>query len=548
MVLIQSLCAPVFGESAGSAWAPDREIVAPEPMREFRGVWLATVYNLDWPSKPGLPAGVQKEELIEIFDRLASLNINAVILQVRTMCDAFYDSPIEPWSYYLAGELGKPPEPYYDPLAFAVKEAHARGLELHAWFNPFRATTGLFGESIPKSHISREYPWLIRKVQTHQWLDPSSDFVRDRVVTVIFDVVNRYDIDGVQLDDYFYPYPSQNSDFSFEDAENWDRYRLTEGLRTESQVTREDWRRDIVNQLIRRIYTEIKKARPSVKFGVSPFGIWRPGHPEGITGLDSFREIYADSRMWIREGWLDYFAPQLYWKSEGAQNFETLYRWWQEQNLHGRHLWPGIAASRIGKDGEGDGREAKDVLAQIRFTREHRDNSPASGHLLWRWEAFATNRGGIAREITGQMYDGKAIPPPSPWLKDPDEKIDPAEGPPKAGDLRVEKTRGETNGEEKAAWKLTWKPEGGLRTRARWWVVQVRRGEGKWSTERMLPIGEDSLETTDFADVRAVSIRPLDKFGELGEARAFARPPGDDPPENPPDTETADERGESGKE
>ncbi|MCB1065900.1 MAG: family 10 glycosylhydrolase, partial [Verrucomicrobiae bacterium] len=250
----------------------------PEPRREFRGVWIATVYNLDWPSKPGLPVETQQAELLDILDRAAALHLNAIVLQVRTMCDAFYESPLEPWSYYLMGELGQAPEPFWDPLAFAVEAAHQRGLELHAWLNPFRATTAEYGDVMPANHVSSQYPWLTRTSGRHLWLDPSSEFVRNRFLTVAFDIVNRYDIDAIHMDDYFYPYPAKGEEPGLDDEENWQRYRYGEVLATgEEPMDRNEWRRELVNNLIEELYHDIKRTKPWVKLGISPFGIWRPG-------------------------------------------------------------------------------------------------------------------------------------------------------------------------------------------------------------------------------------------------------------------------------
>ncbi len=412
----------------------------PDPPREFRGVWIATVYNLDWPSKPGLPVAVQKAELKGIFDRAKELNLNAVVFQVRTMCDALYDSPLEPWSYYLTGKVGKKPDPFYDPLEFAVEEAHKRGLELHAWINPYRALTGYYGDGVPNEHISASYPWLVHKKGGHSWLDPSSTFVRNRVLTIAFDIVNRYNVDGLHLDDYFYPYPGKGEyEGNLDDEENWSRFKLNDEENTEKA----DWRRENVNELIKNLYLDIKRHRPWVKVGISPFGIWKTGTPENIRGLSSYSQIFTDSRKWLREGWVDYFSPQLYWKNEGPQSFMKLYDWWQEENVHGRHIWPGIATSRIGDaktgGGESDGRDAVELLEQISHTREKIAGSPASGQLHWHWEAFATNRGGISRMITKNRYADRALTPDSPWLAGQGAENEPEEPAPlpKAVDISL---------------------------------------------------------------------------------------------------------------
>lgn len=278
---------------------------------EIRGGWIATVNNIDWPSEPGLSSPRQRAELRALLDTAADVNLNMVILQVRTACDALYDSRHEPWSEYLTGEMGLPPEPYYDPLAFAVEEAHARGLELHAWFNPYRARYHTRVGDLSLDHILARRPDLVRRYGTHYWLDPGEPEVMDHTVAVILDVVRRYDIDGVHFDDYFYPYPENDEDgevIAFPDDVSYRRYRQSGG-----RLNRGDWRRNNVNRLVERLSREIRAIDPECKFGISPFGIWRPGHPPGIEGFDQVAQMWADPLRWVSEGWLDYLAPQLYW-------------------------------------------------------------------------------------------------------------------------------------------------------------------------------------------------------------------------------------------
>ncbi|MDW8310812.1 MAG: family 10 glycosylhydrolase, partial [Verrucomicrobiales bacterium] len=259
--------------------APDRAITPPSPAREFRGAWVATVKNIDWPSRPGLTADQQKAELTAMLDQAARLKLNAILLQVRPACDALYASRFEPWSPYLTGRMGKPPEPYYDPLEFAVTQAHRRGLELHAWFNPYRALVKSPDLEVAPTHVSRKRPELVRDYGKYLWLDPGDPAVQDYSISVVLDVVRRYDVDGVHFDDYFYPYPEKGSDgteMDFPDEPTWKKYGLRSGL------SRDDWRRQNVNGFIQRLYRSIKAAKPWVKFGISPFGIWRPGHPPQI--------------------------------------------------------------------------------------------------------------------------------------------------------------------------------------------------------------------------------------------------------------------------
>jgi uncharacterized lipoprotein YddW (UPF0748 family) len=339
----------------------------PPAQHEFRGVWVASVANIDWPSRPGLTAWDQQLELIQILNRAVELNLNAVILQVRPSADALYQSKYEPWSEYLTGQMGRPPEPLYDPLAFAVREAHARGLELHAWFNPFRARYDARRSPAAATHVSRARPELVRRYGNFLWMDPGDPAVQERTLRVILDVVRRYDVDGVHIDDYFYPYRENDRRgrvLPFPDDRTWRRYRRGGGT-----LSRADWRRRNVDTFVRRMYAEVKDAKPWVKVGISPFGIWRPGYPPQVRGLDAYEELYADSRKWLANGWLDYFVPQLYWPTwQEAQSYSALLAWWAEQNVKGRHLWAGNYTSRsagLASPVWGTG----ELLEQVRLTR-----------------------------------------------------------------------------------------------------------------------------------------------------------------------------------
>ena len=381
---------------------------APPPLkREFRGVWVATVANIDWPSKPGLPAEKQKAELLAILDKSVELKLNAVVFQVRPMADSLYDSTLEPWSEFLSGALGKGPG--YDPLAFAVEEAHKRGLELHAWFNPYRARSPAAKSEAPADHITKRRPDLAKPYGKHYWMNPTHEDVQEHSLRVILDVVRRYDIDGIHIDDYFYPYKEKDADgkiIPFPDDDTWEAYQKANG-----KLSRDDWRRDAVNRFVKRMYTETKKAKPWVKVGISPFGIWRPGHPEGIAGLDQFAELYADAKLWFNEGWVDYFTPQLYWPiAQEKQSFPKLLDWWASENTKKRHLWPGLYTSRVGAAEKTW--LAKEVADQIALTRKRNDTN---GVIHFSMKALMNNPGKIADELA-KVYAEPALVPETPWL------------------------------------------------------------------------------------------------------------------------------------
>lgn len=352
----------------------------PEVPREFRAAWIATVDNIDWPSEPGLPVEEQKAELRRLLDRADALNLNAVIFQVRPAADALYDSPHEPWSAFLTGAMGRAPFPDYDPLAFAVSEAHERGLELHAWFNPYRAGHPADSSTLAPSHVQRQHPSWVREYGDYLWLDPGVPDARDHTHRVIMDVVRRYDIDGVHFDDYFYPYPSYADGASFPDSTSWSHAQQNGWT-----GTRADWRRHNVNRLVERVYRSIKDVKPDVKFGISPFGIWRPDHPPGTMGFDAYSQLYADARKWLREGWVDYLTPQLYYRlDQFGYSYPEMLRWWIEQNDENRHVWPGLFTSRVRMDGDRHWSD-RQILGQIYTARSHPE---ATGQVHFSMQAL----------------------------------------------------------------------------------------------------------------------------------------------------------------
>ena len=379
---------------------------APIP-REFRAMWIATVGNIDWPSKPGLPVARQQAELRALLDTARRAHLNAVILQIRTGCDALYPSALEPWSEYLSGRMGEPPNPPWDPLAFAVAEAHARGLELHAWLNPFRARYSQAISPVSARHVSRTRPDLVLPYGKFLWLDPGLPEARDLTLKVVADVVHRYDIDGLHIDDYFYPYPEKSTlgaPVPFPDDRSWNAYQRSGG-----RLARPDWRRENVNTLVRSMNAAVHREKAWVKFGISPFGIWKPGFPEGIKGMDQHEVLHADARKWIREGLADYFAPQLYWtERQTEQRFTKLLAWWASENTGHRHLWPGLNAADIGKN-----RTAAEVVWQA---DQIAPGTGASGLALWNASALQANRDGLASRLLQGPFAHQALVPASPWL------------------------------------------------------------------------------------------------------------------------------------
>lgn len=447
----------------------------PEPERQFRGAWIASVYNINWPSKPGLAAAVQQAELKGLLDLAAKAKLNAIILQVRPACDTFYASSLEPWSAFLMGSAGKAPG--YDPLEFAVREAHVRGLELHAWINPFRAAVGT--KPAAGNHVTRKHPEWIRPYGTQQWVDPGEPKARDYTLAVCADLVRRYDIDGLHLDDYFYPYPIKTAAgiTPFPD----DTTYQTHG----AGRPRTEWRRANIDDFVERLYREVKRVKPAVKVGLSPFGIWRPGVPATIEArLDAFEELCGDSKRWLNAGWCDYFSPQLYWRIDPPeQSYTTLLKWWNEQNTTKRHLWPGVATSRINSSDDA-GRPASEMIRQVELA--------PTGQLHWNIGALTANADGIRDKLTAGPYANAALVPASPWL----------------GKTMVEPPVA-TVVESNAGLRLTWKAQPGVK----WWIVQAKQPDG-WKVIATLD-GKATQFTTATKPARLV-LRGCGETGLLG--------------------------------
>jgi len=376
----------------------------PKVQQEFRAAWIATVANINWPSKPGLSTAAQQQEAIALLDFLQAHNFNAAVLQVRPQADALYKSNIEPWSYYLTGTQGKAPDPYYDPLEFWVKEAHSRGIELHVWLNPYRAHHK-DGKEISDQSIVKKHPELVVHLKEgYWWMDPALQQVQDITNDVVMDLVKRYDIDGVHMDDYFYPYPSYNGTADFPDTASWAVYQRSGGT-----LSRGDWRRNAVNKLIERLYNNIKATKPWVKFGVSPFGIWRPGYPESVEGFDQYDQLYADAKLWLNKGWVDYFSPQLYWPvNKYAQSFPVLLGWWAGENKMNRHLWPGISVGRDSSD-----KNIDETINEIMIDRGMQPQS--KGVVHWSISSLTRNPR-MADTLLHSIYKKQALVPASSWL------------------------------------------------------------------------------------------------------------------------------------
>lgn len=450
---------------------------APAPDREFRAAWIACVYNIDWPSRKGLSAQRQQAELTRILDQMASLRMNAVIFQVRPQADALYRSRIEPWSPWLTGTMGR--DPGYDPLAYCIKQAHARNIEVHAWFNPFRATPHR-DHRVSPDHVSRTHPSIIRDFKLHRWMDPASSFTRRRALDVIADVVRRYDVDGVHIDDYFYPYPDLVKGRPTPD--------FPDG-KTPSQ------RRAYVDSFVRGMYSKVKGIKPWVRVGISPFGIWKPGVPRGtMAHINAYEHLAADSRKWLASGWCDYLSPQLYWRIKGPQSFPLLLEWWRAQGV--RPVWPGLATARI-KSTEDPGRPASEMVNQLRLSRSVGRNY--AGHVHWSAKSLMENRGGITTALSKSIYTHPALVPPMPWL---------SKTRPQAPRLRASASKGLT--------LLQWSKV----PSATKYVVQARYGSS-WHTYAVTH--GSSLNVSLRGSPDAIAVSSVDRYGIASDANVVGR-------------------------
>jgi len=479
----------------------------PMPRREFRGAWVASVWNVDWPSKPGLTPAKQRAELLSLLDLAAELRLNAIVLQVRPESDALYQSDLEPWSYWLTGKMGRPPGDGYDPLAFAIQEAHARGLELHAWFNPFRARATQ-SQPASASHITRKDPQYTMQAGSQVWLNPGLKAAQDHALKVIGDVVKRYDIDAVHLDDYFYPYPAdsaQGKKLTFDDSAAFRAYQKGGG-----RLAVGDWRREQIDDFIQRLNTTVKTRKPWVKTGVSPFGIWRPGVPASIeASLDSYNHLFADSRKWLHEGWVDYLSPQLYWRIDDApHSFTTLLDWWQSQNPQGRHLWPGIASSRI-KSADDKTRPAQESVNQIGASRRLATTAQGSGHIHWSMSALRDDRDGLKGKLSANSYPDLALIPESPWLRRANI------APPTPPLVKAQSGAGKTIVEWSAG-----PDESNMGVR--WWVIQAKASRGAdWRTVRVMTGAAGRLTLN--GEPQAIAVRAVDPTWRVSTASVVAR-------------------------
>ncbi|TAH22794.1 MAG: glycoside hydrolase [Cytophagales bacterium] len=380
------------------------------PKRELRAVWIATVANTDFPTKKNLHPFQQQEEFSKLLEKHQEIGINAVIVQVRPSTDAFYHSDRELWSEWLTGKQGSSPKPFYDPLAFMIEEAHKRGMEFHAWFNPYRAIydTTARKQMIHNEHITNRKPEWFIQYGKNKYFNPAIPQVRQYITDIIADVVSRYPIDAVHFDDYFYPYPIAG--IAFDDAQSFEKYK---GNLTNIS----DWRRGNVNLLIESISNKIKEIKPKVKFGVSPFGIWRNQRDDvqgsqTTTGTTSYEHLYADIRLWLKNGWIDYVVPQVYFHHQfKPAPYPSLLNWWAS-NSFGRHLYIGQAAYKIGSKTDTLWQNFGEMPAQLRLNRQYKE---VQGSVFFSSKSLTNKSLTIADSLKNDFYKYPALVPLMAW-------------------------------------------------------------------------------------------------------------------------------------
>jgi uncharacterized lipoprotein YddW (UPF0748 family) len=368
---------------------------------EFRGVWIATVDNIDWPSKGNFNSDSQKTEFIKLLDMHRRNGINAVIVQVRPAADAFYPSPYEPWSEWLTGKQGSPPIPYYDPLEFMITETHKCGMEFHAWINPYRATFNINSSSISATHITRIHPEWFLVYGDKKYFDPGNKEVQQYVAGVVKDLVSRYAVDAIHFDDYFYPYRIAGREF----PDNAKYLQYGNGM------SRDDWRRSNTDSIILLLSKVIKAENKTCRFGISPFGVWRNAAKDSVNGSNtkagqtSYDDLYADILLWLKKGWIDYVAPQLYWEfGHKSAPYEVLVDWWSK-HTYGRNCYIGLGIYRANSNAAW--RDKTQIPRQIETLR----NTPnIEGMIFYSSKVFEKNPNGWSDSLRLNYFAVPARP------------------------------------------------------------------------------------------------------------------------------------------
>lgn len=375
---------------------------------EFRGVWIATVDNIDWPTKGDYNSNSQKESFIKLLDMHLRNGINALVVQIRPCTDAFYPSPYEPWSQWLTGVQGQPPSPYYDPLAFMIAETHKRGMVFHAWMNPYRAEFNLLTSSISATHVTKVHPEWFLVYGDKRYFDPGNKDAQQYVTQVVSDVVSRYDVDAIHFDDYFYPYRIAGKEFP--DDASFRKYGVG--------MTKDDWRRSNTDSIISKLSFAIKKENKKCQFGISPFGVWRNQDKDPIDGSrtigaqTNYDDLYANILLWLKKGWIDYVAPQLYWEfGHRIAPYEVLLSWWSN-HTYGKHCYVGMGIYRANSN------PAWKLASQLPRQIVAMRNTPnMKGMIFFSSKTFERNPNGWSDSLRLNYFKVPVKVPEMSWLK-----------------------------------------------------------------------------------------------------------------------------------
>jgi uncharacterized lipoprotein YddW (UPF0748 family) len=385
-----------------SFWNGNAQQLVTNPKNEFRAVWIATVANIDWPKNSQDDIQKQKTDYIEILDTYKKLNYNAVIVQIRSVGDAFYPSKLAPWSRFLTGKEGQAPKQDFDPLAWMIAEAHIRGFEFHAWLNPYRATIDLNTAVLSPKHDFFKHPeWMI-KYGGKYYYNPALPEVKDHLKTIVDEVVTNYDIDAIHFDDYFYPYKVKGEHFN--DRASYKKYG--------NGLSVEDWRRSNVNDFVQCISFSIKSIKPWVQFGISPFGVWRnksvdPKGSDTEAGQTNYDDLYADPLAWMANNWIDYLVPQLYWSMDHPKaSYTKLLRWWSE-NAKNTAIYIGNGTYKINTDSDKKWNNPNEIPDQINITRSYKN---IQGNAFFSAKSFLNKNQKVTQLLTDNQYKYPALP------------------------------------------------------------------------------------------------------------------------------------------
>jgi uncharacterized lipoprotein YddW (UPF0748 family) len=377
-------------------------VIVAQARPEFRGVWVATVDNIDWPSKGNFNSDSQRVEFIKLLDMHQRNGMNAMIVQIRPCTDAFYPSQYEPWSEWLTGVQGQPPFPYYDPLEFMINETHKRNMVFHAWMNPYRAVFNIDQSTISATHITRLHPeWFLTYGNT-KYFDPGNKEGQQYVTNLVKDVVSRYKVDAIHFDDYFYPYQIAGKEFPDDST-----YRIYG-----NGLSKSDWRRSNTDSIIAMLSRTIKKENSKCQFGISPFGVWRNTEKDPVNGsntngaISNYDNLYADILLWLKSNWIDYIAPQLYWEiGHKKAPYELLLNWWSKHS-YGKHCYVGLGIYKANSNAAW--RDNKQLTRQIELLR---NTTGVQGMIFFSSKSFENNPKGWSDSLrTNYFKEPAAIP------------------------------------------------------------------------------------------------------------------------------------------